>query len=722
MLLGRPLLLLLTLSSLAGAQSDYGLFFGRGGTVRVAEASLPVGLEALTVECWIRATTKVRKPMDLVAQWSEEKGAADAGSFRLALTGGDRVGFWLRSATDEVANVSAAGKWTVGEWVHLAATWDGDALALLVNGREIAREETPGFGALAESALPLVLGPDADGSRRPARFEGFLGGVDLWSTARSPVQVQGSFEGAPLEDDSGLFASYDLRAEAPVDRAEDVSSSGRDAVLTDDLARAGWARSRGWYEEEAPSVDLFAYDLADVLAGGGRESRSPGRRILIDHAAVERIGVLSQDGSSLELRLTWVGPELDEPETLILANPNRGRLAAGTSDPDGNVYYLLISEAPRDRAEGVEVRATLHKADAAGKEQLSVELDVLRSGLNVFNFDRGDLAAGNLRFSKGVLGLILPRTMHRSPDGLRHQGAIAVTFSAKDLSQHAHLGQTSGHSKANYLTVNDKGAFLALDLGDNYPRGVHLHEITKANITSRLVFTFKTAHATSARNGSPVYDEISGNGNTFYRWSNDNGVYTELGGIVEGKSAYSIVFATDRSLEGKVLDNGRAFRGCDDPRNLAMVRVLKSFGRAPSGSEVSDAIMVDLPRKPVVETGGYYDFSGGWRKQRTVGVRWLTDYPAGVAAHAPQLIEREDGTTLVLWERSESAGSRDGGGLRGMILDEDGEVSTPEFSLGGPLHLNRQDRTLIVGGRAYLLAGEPGEGASRLYHVSVEGN
>ncbi len=701
--------LLLALTTDAASQTEHCLHFGRGGTVRVEEATFPTDLGALTVECWMRATSKVRKPVDLVARWSDAKREADPGSFHLALTGGDRVGFWIRSQAGEVTKVSGAGGWDPGEWIHLAATWDGALLVLYVDGREVARQETPEFGPLLGSSRPLVLGPDPGGARRPPIFDGYLGGVVIWDKARSPEQLREGLEDDLSYDDFDVLASYSLRAAVPLARAEDLSGEGHHGLLTEDLARSGWARTIAWDEQARPaSLDLFAYDLADVLGKG----RDPGRRILVSHADEDRVGVLYQEPSTRSIGLVWIGPELGPPEVHVLANPTGARLAAGTTDPDGNVYYLVIGDAPRDRAEGVEVPATFHKASAQGEAKATAELDVLRSGLNVFSFDRGDRRAGNLRYSKGVLGLILPRTMHRSNDGLRHQGAIAVTFSAKDLSVLSRLGQTSGHSMANHLALNDKGAFLGLDLGDNYPRGVHLHEFTKANRTSRLVFTFKTAHATSPRNGSPVYDEISGDGQTFYRWSNDNGVYTELGGIVEGKKAYTIVFATDRSPEGRVLDNSRAFRGCDDPRDLALVRVVKSFGSAPSGSQVSDSIMADLPRKPLSETGGYYDFAGGWRDQRVVGVRWLTDYPSGAGAHAPQLIEREDGSMIVLWERS-----GDDASLRGMVLGADGEVQVEEFSLGSALHLNRQDRTVSIGGRIFLLAGEVRDGANRLYYI-----
>jgi hypothetical protein len=229
---------------------------------------------------------------------------------------------------------------------------------------------------------------------------------------------------------------------------------------------------------------------------------------------------------------------------------------------------------------------------------------------------------------------------------------------------------------------------------------------------SRLVYTFKTAHSTRPKDGMPVYDEISGDSQTFYKWSNDNAVYTELGGLVEGKKDYFIVFATDQGLDGRVLDNGRAFRSCDDPRNLALVRVVKDFGHAPGGSEVSNSLMASLPRKTKTETGGYYDFSGRWHKQRIVGVTWLTNYASGEEAHAPQLLKRANGNVLVIWEKT-----GDVLGLRAMELKPDGKVVVPEFVLPFTTKLNRQDRVLNISSRTYILAGDRGGSQQRLFFV-----
>jgi hypothetical protein len=386
-----------------------------------------------------------------------------------------------------------------------------------------------------------------------------------------------------------------------------------------------------------------------------------------------------------------------------------GILAAGTTDPMGNVYYLVYQETPRNRSDDTPLLATLFKADAKGKPLLASKIDNSRRAFNVWSFGRGH---GNMRFSKGVLGLILPRTMYISGDGLRHQAAIAVSFAAKTLALMRNLGTTSSHSKGNILTVNAKGEFIGVDLGDNYPRGVHLHKFTSTNKASAVVFTYKTAHGTRARNGSPVYGEISKKGRTFYTWSNDNNTYSELGAVVEGRKSYSVIFSTDQSLDGKVLDNSRAFRNCNDPRNLAMLRVVKRFQKGSRGSVVGDSLMVGLQRDNKVETGGFFTFAGRWANQRVTGVTWLTHYKANESAHSPQAIGLSDGGTLILWEKS----GRDDNSLHAMKFDRKGKPSA-EMNLGIRLRLNRQDRLLRLGDRIYLIA-TAGEGdRSRLYFV-----
>ncbi|MFT4842791.1 MAG: hypothetical protein ACI8UD_001341 [Planctomycetota bacterium] len=691
------LVLLVSLAVPAVSQDGFHLYFGHGGNVIVEQPKLPAPDQGMTLECWFRGAKRLRSPVPLLAIETDRKKDKDLGLFKLTLSASNSLNFTLHNATGQSQSVAGLGKWFDGSWHRATATWDGLMMSVYVDGRQLAQKEAKGFAPLATSQHALKIGPvNAAKARRPIRFPGCIGGVRVWDRGLTAAEVTAG------GNEIGCIASYALTAREPVDEVRNEVGAGSTAKLTDDLATAGWLRTRSWPPADNAKaasnrgLDFYCYDLAGVVTGSGRH-------ILVEHAKQKRVGVLWQDSQDDGIAVTWIDPTLRSHVTHELTDAVGMRLAGGTTDEVGNVYYLTIQDAQQNRAEGFEVAAVMHKSRFDGTDAIQRALDVSKRGVNIYDFSSGVLRSASLRHSKGTIGVMLPRRMHKSGDGLRHQGAIALTFSAKDLELTHHHGQTSGHSMANLLTVNKKGRFVALDLGDNYPRGVHLHEFDKSKRTSRLVFTFKTQHATRAKGGYPVYDEISGDGRTFYKWSNDNAVYTELGGLVENKRSYTIVFATDQSLDGRVLDNSRAFRGCDDPRNLALVRVVKDFGRAPGGSEIGDALMASLPRKPVVETGGYFDFSGGWHKQRVVGVTWLTRYAAGEGAHAPQLLPREDGNILVLWEKTGGDAS-----LRAMVIEPDGTVVHEEFALPFSTKLNRQDRVLVTSDRTYLLASDRG--------------
>ena len=557
----------------------------------------------------------------------------------------------------------------------------------------------------------MLIGPVAmRKSRRPAIFPGFLADISIWSKPRSSERIQKAARKPLPRNASSLVAHYRLYETSPTDAVKDSAGSGSVGQLTKVLARSGWCYTKMWTDPdpERPSLDLYCYDLHAIQNTGS--PMASWRNVLVSNAKTQQVGVLWQDARSGAIQITWVEPDLTDHHTILLEASDDGILVAGTTDPVGNIYYLVIQKTPRKRVENIALQATLHKANAEGKALASKSVDMTRQAFNVWSFN--SRSRGNMRFSKGVLGLILPRTMYISDDGLRHQSAIAVTFSAKTLEVKRMLGVTSGHSKGNILTLNTKGEFIGLDLGDNYPRGVHLHKFTATNKASAVVFTFKTAHGRRPRNGSPIYDAISGDSETFYKWSNDNNTYTELGGVVEARRSYSVIFSTDQSLDGKVLDNSRAVRNCHDPRNLAMVRVIKRFQKAGSGSVVRDDLMVGLPKDNRVELGGFFDFSGGWAPQRVTGVIWLTQYKANEAARSPQVIRLRDKGVLVLWRKT----GPEGNSLRAMKIDKRGKLPKQAMRLDLDLEFNREDRLVRVGDRIFLLAAEAGK-PSRLYFV-----
>merc|ERR1719203_2585636 len=207
--------------------------------------------------------------------------------------------------------------------------------------------------------------------------------------------------------------------------------------------------------------------------------------------------------------------------------------------------------------------------------------------------------------NSGLIGVVLSRTMTRGNDGLNHQGAIALVLDAATLDVLRNHGQTSGHSFGNSLLLTSDGDFLSMDLGDNYPRGINLIRFSNSAREGFVVYNFKTKHGVAAASPAgktyPLYSEISTIDTNYYKWSNDNYVYTELGhsGVVEVDDGYLVFF----SGEQPSLDSSQVGQVLNVARNVGFVKVGKDLSKrevlSPGG----------------IQTGGYFGFNGKWHVQ-----------------------------------------------------------------------------------------------------------
>lgn len=714
----------------APAADEFALCFGTGGTVEAPAPKLPADGKAFCAEFRFKALSSVSQPVRVVSQWSDDPKAADAGSFHLGLLPGNKVAFTLRVGKGRTDTVTGKDAFTPQAWHHVLATWNGAEATVYLDGKPIGSRKIDN-AAFPATSLPLVVGqPPAAGakaSQPPPAFRGFVSDVAVWSAVPAADAVA-QRAAKPVEAGAaGLALHLPLREAGPAEAVKDVVS-GQDARLSPALARAGWCATTMWDQPAPPKPNLhvFSYDLSApprAASGAGGDGPpapvKPSRMTLIQNPKTQQFGMLWQDKASNGIFVTWVDADLKAHETFPLKGTDDGILAAGCADANGNLCYVEIQRTPANRDPDKPLLAWFRGASSTGKALGEVPLATTagENGLNVWSY--GGRWVGSMAYANNAFGLILPRTMYKSPDGLNHQGAIAVVFPANDPAKYKNHGQVSGHSFGNLTSVGSANEFLGLDLGDCYPRGVNLTKFTAAGKASRIVFTFKTQHATEARNGSPKYDEISTGGRTFYKWSNDNNTYTELGGVVEGRVSYSVVFSTDRSTEGKVLDNSRAFRECDDPRDLALVRVVKNFDQVKSTNEVSDALLAGgPPAGTTAETGGFFNFGGSWTKQRQTGVIWLTKHKSGEAARAPHPVRLADGNVLILWEKD---GGSDDGALCATKVSEDGKVLGESARPAAGLKLNREDRAVASGGRSFLLATDTSSGAAKLCFVYDDG-
>ena len=140
--------------------------------------------------------------------------AANTNGYIMA-TEDDQKGFSFRMSTnDAVEFVHGIPGWhTVNSgdvtvplktWTHVAATYDGTDLVLLINGDPITSNQ-PSV-PMATSSQNLIIGEGATWKER--RFTGIIDNVQIWSEARSAAAIKESLFEEPAGTETGLIAAW----------------------------------------------------------------------------------------------------------------------------------------------------------------------------------------------------------------------------------------------------------------------------------------------------------------------------------------------------------------------------------------------------------------------------------------------------------------------------------------------------------------------------------
>jgi hypothetical protein len=322
------------------------------------------------------------------------------------------------------------------------------------------------------------------------------------------------------------------------------------------------------------------------------------------------------------------------------------------------------------------------------------------------------------------LGLVISRTMTQSSDTLNHQGAIAVVLNASTLTVTKNLGQTSGHSFGNSITLSSAGDFVGIDLGDNYPRGINMWRFNSTMIRSKLVYQFKTAHGKKAQSPAGVtydpYPEISDPALniTYYKWSNDNAVYTELAhpGVIELTGAFLVLLQGEQPA----LDNSKVGKALNAPRDIGLVLVSK-----------------DMRNTTVLSTGktesaGFYTFGGTWTSQTLSGVQWLTAHAATTTTDAAGKVTTAynqnacrlkttriaEGRNVLLYEIWTAFDYVE---TRLMEIDDTGKITQPAVAVPFPVRLQYADDSFNPKGTQDMVVFSGSDGRLVRYQVTPNG-
>jgi hypothetical protein len=107
------------------------------------------------------------------------------------------------------------GTWPilVGEWVHVAVTYDSSRLVLYYNGEEDTSSSVS--GAIANSAAPILIGA-VNGWSGLEAFSGLMDEVRIWNYARTQEQIRATMATSLAGDEPGLIGYWIFDGE-PVD-------------------------------------------------------------------------------------------------------------------------------------------------------------------------------------------------------------------------------------------------------------------------------------------------------------------------------------------------------------------------------------------------------------------------------------------------------------------------------------------------------------------------
>lgn len=153
---------------------------------------------SLTIEAWVMPTQSSPSHIPLVFAEADTGGNAwdilsyeDEWICRISLP-----------ATSSAR--SGPGYFALGEWHHIACTYDGTMISLYVNGQPVASQVHP--GSVSNAAMVELGGSTFFATH----FTGVIDEVCLWHEVRSPGDIELDYQGMVSGDEASLVAFWKL--------------------------------------------------------------------------------------------------------------------------------------------------------------------------------------------------------------------------------------------------------------------------------------------------------------------------------------------------------------------------------------------------------------------------------------------------------------------------------------------------------------------------------
>jgi len=200
---------------------------GDGDCVRVADSqSLQSFTEAITIEVWLKASSFYADNW-AISSIIRKNVAAGAENFLLRFRNIDGS-LCVQMGLGEMGTLRASYEFAVNKWYHLAGTYDGRTITVLVNGLAVANQNTSGRLHIDQS--DLYIGKGDPEYIYGECFHGALDEIRIWNVARSPEEIRATMNTPLTGKEAGLVAYWNFDDGT----AKDLSGHGNDGVLIED--------------------------------------------------------------------------------------------------------------------------------------------------------------------------------------------------------------------------------------------------------------------------------------------------------------------------------------------------------------------------------------------------------------------------------------------------------------------------------------------------------
>lgn len=214
--------------------------------------------EQLTVEAWIN-------PNEFTQSWTgilfygQDNGSDESGYGLVHHNGKLRAYFMPENYGGNSWNSAPGAAVPIGQWSHVAASYDGESLKFYLNGVLMEEQTTSGNMNWEFDPVDFRFGTFYD-DNEDVRYNGKLDEVRIWDTARSIEDIQADMCRKLEGDEANLIGYWSFNEGFGAPAAIDQTANGNDAVTGGTTVAESWIYSGAHIGDE--STSLYGAELS----------------------------------------------------------------------------------------------------------------------------------------------------------------------------------------------------------------------------------------------------------------------------------------------------------------------------------------------------------------------------------------------------------------------------------------------------------------------------